>query len=572
MCIRDRCGPDSLVLNALTDPAGGIFTWAPARLFTQHQSAEQRLLLEESEIITVTYNYDGCIATDSVHITVVEGLVYTQPFTDTLVCNDQTLSLGDFTRAPNYEFRPTTDIDFRDPNNPVLRPKESRSYELIITGEDTTCKKTYVFNITVEDVTFNLMTEDSVNLCLEDSSRINFEVDPTDLNFTWTPNDSTIRREATGTFIVNPTVSKTYHFRAEGPLGCVVAYDIKVRVDSMPDIPITNWNPKDKYCAGDTVLLTSPEVNKAKYPDITFNWTSIGEVNSNRDANLLIITQDTFLYIRRTVNVACMRNDSILLNVVQPEILVNLSDTTVCADQPVIVRILNNNITDIEWDPTTGVNCSDNCRTATVRNSQTQMYEIKGSKDGCPAAVNFNYNVRGVWWLNIDVTPAGPVAKGGQVTLTINNPVPGVNEYEWKVNGRSIGRQGLTVTVPVENETNTYEASVGPDPTGVHCGAYGSVNKDGIRPYINIPNAFTPNNDDNNDVFMAVVPDGVLVTNMVIVNRWGQKVFEADDNLGWNGQFNSKEAPPDTYLYRIQYRFSSGGDLEESKGEITLIR
>ena len=59
---------------------------------------------------------------------------------------------------------------------------------------------------------------------------------------------------------------------------------------------------------------------------------------------------------------------------------------------------------------------------------------------------------------------------------------------------------------------------------------------------------------------------------MVIVNRWGQKVFEADDNLGWNGQFNSKEAPPDTYLYRIQYRFSSGGDLEESKGEITLIR
>lgn len=568
---KKLCGADSVQLTAIPNIQGGTYIWAPAGLFSNHQSTVQDLFLDRSTIITVTYNYDGCVTSDSLHLTVVQGLEYEQPFTDTLVCNDQTINLGDFTQAPNYQFSPSTDIDFRDPDHPVIRPKASRNYELIITGQDTSCKKIYHFDIKVEDVTFKLESADSVNLCLDDSTRIQFNVDPSNVNVSWSPNDSTIRRESPGIFWVKPAVSTTYHFTATGPLGCTIDYNIKVRVDSMPEIPITNWNPKSKYCAGDSVLLTSPEVNKRKYPDITFNWTSIGEVNGTNDANLLIITQDTFLYIRRTVNVACMRNDSIKLNVVQPEILLNLQDSTVCADRPVTVMITNN-ITDIEWDPTTGVDCSNNCKTAVVRNGQSQQYKITGEKDGCPAVVFFNYNVRGVLSLNIKVTPEGQVAKGGEVILTITNPIPGVTEYEWKVNGRSIGTQGITVTVPVENQSNTYEVSVGPDPTGVHCGGYGVVNKEGIIPFINIPNAFTPNNDSQNDVFTAVAPEGVLVTNMVIVNRWGQKVFEANDNSGWDGKFNSKDAPSDTYLYRIRYRFSSGGDIEEKKGEINLLR
>jgi hypothetical protein len=36
-----------------------------------------------------------------------------------------------------------------------------------------------------------------------------------------------------------------------------------------------------------------------------------------------------------------------------------------------------------------------------------------------------------------------------------------------------------------------------------------------------MPNSFSPNGDSKNDVFKAVIPDGVKLLELSIVNRWG---------------------------------------------------
>ena len=54
-----------------------------------------------------------------------------------------------------------------------------------------------------------------------------------------------------------------------------------------------------------------------------------------------------------------------------------------------------------------------------------------------------------------------------------------------------------------------------------------------------VPNAFTPNNDGLNDIFIPKGKD-VAEFDMYIYNRWGEEVFySADLNQGWSGKVSS---------------------------------
>ncbi|MFA6924174.1 MAG: T9SS type B sorting domain-containing protein [Bacteroidales bacterium] len=99
--------------------------------------------------------------------------------------------------------------------------------------------------------------------------------------------------------------------------------------------------------------------------------------------------------------------------------------------------------------------------------------------------------------------------------------------------------------------------------------------KEGIcnEPYIYIPNAFTPNRDNKNDV-MYVRAAGGLITKLyfAIYDRWGEKVFETTDTKkGWNGLYRGKILPPDVYDYYIEV-YCVNKEKYFKKGNITLIR
>lgn len=98
-----------------------------------------------------------------------------------------------------------------------------------------------------------------------------------------------------------------------------------------------------------------------------------------------------------------------------------------------------------------------------------------------------------------------------------------------------------------------------------------------IYPFINffMPNAFTPNNDGLNDVFIPVGSFlGIGFYNFSVWNRWGERVFFTEDHTtGWNGQKNNtgEHAPPGVYAYTIDY-IDGLGESKKLKGQCTLIR
>lgn len=91
-----------------------------------------------------------------------------------------------------------------------------------------------------------------------------------------------------------------------------------------------------------------------------------------------------------------------------------------------------------------------------------------------------------------------------------------------------------------------------------------------------IPNAFTPNGDGDNDVFLPISSEIAHFT-LRIFNKWGQVVFETDDvGRGWNGQCHEgKEANIDVYVWEISYINNEMQDqdkLTTFTGTVNLIK
>lgn len=83
-----------------------------------------------------------------------------------------------------------------------------------------------------------------------------------------------------------------------------------------------------------------------------------------------------------------------------------------------------------------------------------------------------------------------------------------------------------------------------------------------------IPNVFTPNQDGVNDEYF-VKGKNITEFEMVIVNRWGNVVFESNDiQKAWDGKSNGTPCEEGTYFYMI--RAKSGMTEFAKQGHITL--
>lgn len=86
-----------------------------------------------------------------------------------------------------------------------------------------------------------------------------------------------------------------------------------------------------------------------------------------------------------------------------------------------------------------------------------------------------------------------------------------------------------------------------------------------------IPNAFTPNGDGNNDLFLVYSQD-LQNTTVKVFNRWGELVFVSNNQFeGWDGTYKGLLAPSGLYTYTIQATRLDNSTAEKN-GSIMLIR
>lgn len=100
------------------------------------------------------------------------------------------------------------------------------------------------------------------------------------------------------------------------------------------------------------------------------------------------------------------------------------------------------------------------------------------------------------------------------------------------------------------------------------CEGKDSVNIQVLPSLLYIPNAFSPNNDGENDFFTLYGIETLQSFKLSIFNRWGQLIYYTEQPAAfWDGA----NAPEGVYIYHIHYILNDGTPQTET-GTVTLVR
>jgi gliding motility-associated-like protein len=103
--------------------------------------------------------------------------------------------------------------------------------------------------------------------------------------------------------------------------------------------------------------------------------------------------------------------------------------------------------------------------------------------------------------------------------------------------------------------------------------SYSNVVKAEVPTNLVLPNAFTPNGDNNNDLFgLKGKSANIQSFSLQVYNRYGEKMVEfSSPNEGWDGKINGKNAPAGTYFFKISAIIKNGERITK-EGILDLIR
>ena len=154
------------------------------------------------------------------------------------------------------------------------------------------------------------------------------------------------------------------------------------------------------------------------------------------------------------------------------------------------------------------------------------------------------------------------IAAGDQTTLTAT----GGAIYVW-----STGEEDASITVSPQS-TIIYTVAV---ENAAGCTDSGSVTVFVLNENVEmlLPNAFTPNADNLNDVFKIVNEEDFENISIRIYNRWGEMVFSSiESNLAWDGTYNGKDQAEDNYTYYVEATAKTTKKQMKVSGPVTLFR
>ena len=309
-----------------------------------------------------------------------------------------------------------------------------------------------------------------------------------------------------------------------------------IHIQFLP-LPVFTLGNDTSLCTGQTLLLQPALLPHAGYLWSTGSHTASLNINS------------AGLYWLQVSNNGCMRTDSITIGY-KPVPVINLgNDTTLCDGQTLLLDATNSN-SSYSWQdgsiqPDYTVHGGGN-------------YSVKVTENGC--AITGSIIVSYITKPAPNITKDTTICVTQQLILDASYPR---STFIWQ-DGSSqpqftVTREGV-YSVSVTNSCGTSNDSV-------------SVNYEDCACKFYVPQAFTPNNDGKNDLFMPKYQCVYSNYELRIFNRWGQAVFASKNPaLGWDGAMGGKPQPAGTYVWEMAYKDQLTGKVTNKTGTVILIR
>jgi gliding motility-associated-like protein len=333
---------------------------------------------------------------------------------------------------------------------------------------------------------------------------------------------------------INVQNAGEYFVQVQGKNGCLNYDTIKISVTPLPNFTLGH----------DTVLCDGQRKQYVfNLPGAFYTWNT-----GSQDKAITI--QNAGLYWLEVTQNGCTAADSVLIQY-KPLPIVNLGPDTILCEGSGLQLHINGPYTSLLWQ--------DGSTTANYYINRKGRYSIRASLDGCSSTdtINVNYNSMPKLFLGADTV----LCEGMAIDL-----YPKIFDttgifYLWS-NGLTDSK--IKVTTP-----GIYGLKV-----MNQCGSSSDeiIISKGVCKII-VPDAFTPNNDNRNDVFRALFGENVVSFKMQIFNRWGQLIFQSNDiRKGWDGTVNGQPQSTGQYVWQISYKFFNQPNPSNLHGLVNLIR
>lgn len=271
------------------------------------------------------------------------------------------------------------------------------------------------------------------------------------------------------------------------------------------------------------------------------------------------------------------------LSDVFPKAFIRPADTTICYGATASLTTTIQAGTSYQWGNTNALSDPNNNKvptqpytfTAFANPLLSSSYPISIKNNGCPNALTDTFNVA----VRPPIQPfAGRdtfIVAGQPLQLNVTANINSGLSYLWSP---STGLSGITIQNPVAilNTTIdqiTYKVRVTDDVSGCNETTSIKVTVFKTGPDIFVPSAFTPNNDNINDIFRPITVGITQLNYFRVYNRYGQLVYEsgASESPGWDGTFKGREQPVGVYVWTTSGVSYTGLTITK-KGTVALIR
>ncbi|MEX2590386.1 MAG: PKD domain-containing protein [Chitinophagales bacterium] len=503
----------------------------------------------------------GCVSTDSVSVTV-------NPNPDGIVQNDTTICEGASVvlntkggNSYNWIANGNNSLPCTNCENPVATPEDSATYVVEMSNQFA-CTITDSVKVFVNPLPITHIVGPS-DACLNET--VNLQASG-GVNYTWLENTSGLNCTNCDDPSFTAINDIEYVVEVESEFGCTAQDSITIIVRPSPDIQTIE---DTRLCLGDEITLSS-----VSNTGVVFEWTQPKVLSADNILSPTANPEDDIQLIVTAYNqYDCQNSDTVNLEVIEKVIASPLNDTSICAGN---VVQFNTNISaesylgsTVSWSP---LNYLSNISEHSVQSKpERSISYTRIIESGACIADTQKVNIKVNQIPDLKIEDPERSVNGGTITL---NAVSShfARNYEWgpyeALNCTNCENPEWYVDQDEQEFTLKFTDTEG-------CVAYDTVlvkSAGDCGDNFYIPNTFSPNKDEINDV-LYVRGFGVSHLNYFrIFDRWGNMVFESKDvNHGWDGFYKGRMLSSDVFVYVMEGVCSNGQEVLK-KGNVTLLR
>lgn len=256
----------------------------------------------------------------------------------------------------------------------------------------------------------------------------------------------------------------------------------------------------------------------------------------------------------------CTRKASTTL-VLQNDLSLSAQTTAVICAGETFTPQVSSNAGSFSWSPSTGISNSSEA-SPQIKAPASTTYTITATKGDCQQSTV----------LNVTVKPLPTVNAGSDQTIVQGDVVQlaataSAGAYAWTP-ATGLSSASLLNPTAMPATTTTYRLTA----TANGCSASDDVTVNVELYCIKPMEAFTPNSDGINDLWLVSTGGCLQQAKVDVFNRYGAKVYHSDDyHNNWNGTYQGKPLPDGTYYYVITCQLINNKTVY-LKGNVTILR